>query len=140
MKKKGILAAGLILVLVFFPISTVHRISGSAEVLTLQKEKTGTCELEIEIKEISSLAIRYKKEFTFALDGNSAEVLRAPSYAEAEDLRLLSQMYYDKDLDEMRLCSLVYQEDLSYAVLRFGENYYFINNGADISYAELPVS
>lgn len=36
-------------------------------------------------------------------------------------------------------CTLVYSEDFSYAVVGLDENLYFINNGADIPYARLPI-
>lgn len=36
--------------------------------------------------------------------------------------------------------SLIYPKDLSYAILNLGANYYFINNGANISHSELPIS
>ena len=54
MKKKLSLAFAIIVILsvVFFPMTTTHRISGDGDILTPQKEKIGTCELEIEIKEV----------------------------------------------------------------------------------------
>ena len=72
MKKKLALAIAIIVVfsVVFFPMTTTHSISGSGDILTPQKEKIGTCELEIEIKEVSSLLFCYKKSFTFAVDDN----------------------------------------------------------------------
>lgn len=38
----------------------------------------------------------------------------------------------------MSLCSLLYKEDFSYAVLSYEENYYFISNSSDISFDTLP--
>ena len=52
MKKKLALAIAIIVVLsvVFFPMTTTHSISGDGDILTPQKEKIGTCELEIKLK------------------------------------------------------------------------------------------
>ena len=140
-KKTIILTIVLVtLVVVFFPTSTTHSISGNGEVLTLQKEKIGDCNLQIEVTEISSLVIRYKKSFSFVIDGKSAKEFSTTSHCEAEGICLISQMYYDQEIEEPRLCTLIYKDDFSYAVLRLGMNYYFINNGSDITYDALPVS
>lgn len=133
-----VLISVAILVL-FFPISTTHNISGNGVVLSLQKEKIGECNLEIQITEVASLAICYKKSFSFVLDGKSRETFSAISYSEADNICLISQMYYDEEIDEMSGCSLIVNEELSYAVLDLGTNYYFINNGSDMNYAELPI-
>lgn len=142
MKKKAIVFTVIlvVLVVVFFPISTTHSISGNGDVLTLQKAKIRDCNLEIEITEISSLVICYKKSFSFVIDGKATKEFSTTSHSEAAGICLLSQMYYDQEIDEPRLCSLIYKDDFSYAVLYLGENYYFINNGSDITYDELPVS
>ena len=142
MKKKIVLAIAIIVILsvVFFPMTTTHRISGDGDILTPQKEKVGTCELEIEIKEVSSLLFCYKKSFTFAVDDNFVEEFETTSYSEADKICLISQMYYNNETDEMSVASLTYPGDLSYAILNLGANYYFINNGANISHSELPIS
>ena len=142
MKKKTLFAIILLiaLVAVLFPIPTIHNISGAGEVLNLQKEKIGTCELEVEIKEISSLAICYKRSFSFILNGKAVETFSTTSYSEADGLCLHSQMYYNEKMDMMTLASLIYPKDLSYVVLDLGSNYYFINNGSNLTYAELPLS
>ena len=121
-------------------MTTTHSISGSGDILTPQKEKIGTCELEIEIKEVSSLLFCYKKSFTFAVDDNFVEEFETTSHSEADEIYLISQMYYEKEADKMNLASLIYPNDLSYAVLNLDANYYFINNGANISHSELPIS
>ena len=142
MKKRTIILAIFILVFVimFFPVSSTHNISGNGAVLNVQKEKIGECKLDIEITEISSLIICYKKCFAFTIDGKSTKEFSTNSHAKAKGICLISQMYYDKDIDAMHLCSLIYNEDYSYAVLDLGANYYFINNGSDIAYDELPIS
>lgn len=142
MKKKLALAIAIIVVLsvVFFPMTTTHSISGSGDILTPQKEKIGTCELEIEIKEVSSLLFCYKKSFTFAVDDNFVEEFETTSHSETDEIYLISQMYYEKEADKMNSASLIYPNDLSYAVLNSDANYYFINNGANISHSELPIS
>ena len=62
MKKRTIILAIFILafVIMFFPVSSTHNISGNGDVLNVQKEKIGECKLDIEITEISSLIICYK--------------------------------------------------------------------------------
>ena len=57
----------------------------SKTIFTPQKEKIGTCELEIEIKEVSSLLFCYKKSFTFAVDDNFVEEFETTSHSEADD-------------------------------------------------------
>lgn len=141
MKKKFVLAFIIIiaLIVIFFPVPTKHIISGDGDVLTLQKEKIGTCELEVEIKEVSSLAVCYRRSFSFFLDGKTVEMFSTTSYSEADGLCLLSQMYYNEKMDMMTLASLIYPKDLSYVVLDLGSNYYFINNGSNLVNAELPL-
>ena len=140
MKRKITVMVLLALVVLLFPISSTQNLSGEGEVLNRQKEKVGTCQLEVEITEVSSLVFTYKKAFTFVLDGGAVEEFATDSHSEIEDICLLSQMYYDEEQNEMSLCSLIYKKDLSYAVLDLGKNYYFIHNGADIPYSELPIS
>ena len=142
MKKKLALTIAVIVVLsvVFFPMTTTRRISGDGDILTLQKEKIGTCKLEIDIKEVSSLLFCYKKSFTFSVDDTLVEEFETTSYSEADKICLISQMYYSNETDEMSVASLTYPGDLSYAILNLGANYYFINNGANISHSELPIS
>lgn len=140
MKRKITVMVLLALVVLLFPISSTQNLSGEGEVLNRQKEKVGTCQLEVEITEVSSLVFTYKKAFTFVLDGGAVEEFATDSHSEIEDICLLSQMYYDEEQNEMSLCSLIYKKDFSYAVLDLGENYYFIHNGADIPYSELPIS
>ena len=141
MKKKIVLAMIIIFAItaVFFPVSTTHIISGDGDILTLQKEKIGDCKLKIEIKEISSLILSYKKVFSFAVDGNCVEEFETVTHSKTDEIYFISQMYYDKGTDAMSLASLIYPKDLSYAILSLDAEYYFINNGANISYAQLPV-
>ena len=142
MKKKLAFTIAIIVVLsvMFFPMTTTHRISGDGDILTLQKEKIGTCKLEIDIKEVSSLVFCYKKSFSFSVDDNFVEEFETTSRSEADEICLISQMYYDEKANELNLASLIYANDLSYAVLNLDANYYFINNGTSISHSELPVS
>ena len=141
MKKKLALTIAIIVVLsvVFFPMTTTRRISGDGDILTLQKEKIGTCKLEIDIKEVSSLLFCYKKSFTFSVDDTLVEEFETTSRSEANKICMISQMYYEEEADAMSLVSLIYPNDLSYAILNLGANYYFINNGASISHSELPI-
>ena len=141
MKKKTILAIVLLIAIigVLFPIPTTHTVSGEGAVLNPQKEKIGDCELEVELKELSSLLVCYKRSFSFVLDGKAVDTFSTTSYSEAEGLCLLSQMYYDEEADMMALASLLYPEDLSYVVLDLGSSLYYINNGSTLTYAELPL-
>lgn len=142
MQKKNILAIviAIVLAVLFFPVPITHNFSGDGDILSRQKEKIGTCILDIEIKEVSSLAICYKRSFSFSIDGGSVKEIENPAHSEADETCLLSSMHYDKAMDEMRPCGLVYKTDLSYAIIVLESNYYYINNGADIPYAELPIS
>ncbi len=59
----------LIAIVLFFPIRKTSGISGDGAVLTTDKEKIGDCTLSIEIQEVTSLAVRYRKTFSFVVDG-----------------------------------------------------------------------
>lgn len=119
----GLLAAAVI---VAFPVKTTRTVSGWGEVLTREKEKVGECTLSIEISEVKSLCFCYRKRFTYSLDGKDYTSFASSSYAEADGLCLISQMYYDEQKDAMDLCSLVFPEDFSYAVICSNANLYLI--------------
>lgn len=137
----AVICALLICAALFFPVSTVHTISGNGEVLTTEKEKVGDCELSVEIKEVRSLVTCYSRRFTFTLDGRTFAEFESNAGSETDDgLCLLSQMFYDAEKDSMELCSLVYQKDFSYALLRLDDHLYFADNGSGLAYTELPVA
>ena len=144
MKKKVILAAVLIilvaLVFLFFPIKSTHQMSGQAEILSLEKEVTGTCNLKIEITEFSSLILNYKNTFTFQLNGKTVEFKSSSDDKASDAFWSVTQSYYDETRNCMDFCTLVYKKDFSYMVLSFEDNYYFLNNGSDITHEQLPVS
>ena len=52
----------------------------------------------------------------------------------------ITQLYYDEKENRVNICYLVYQNDLSFAVIYLNSRYYFIDNGANIPYSEIPVS
>lgn len=127
--------------IVFFPFKTTHIISGRGEVLTREKEKICECMLSIEISEVKSLFACYKKQFTYNLNGKDYTSFATSSYTEADNhLCLISQMYYDEENDTVDLYSLVFPEDLSYAVICSDTNLYFIKNSPNILYEDIPVS
>lgn len=49
-------------------------------------------------------------------------------------------MYYDEEKDSMSLCDLIYEKDLTYAIIRMNDKLYFANNGTDIPYNKLPIA
>lgn len=131
----------LILTVFFFPATTIRSISGDGQVLTNNKEVLGDCILSIEIKEVSSLAFCYSKQFSFVLDGRGFSEFYSGSHDEAkEGLCSITQIYYDEDENRGRACTLVYQNDLSYAVISWNDKLYFINPGLSIPPSKIPFS
>ena len=140
MKKKILTAlAALVLIGLFLPVPLSHVMYGTAEVLSLEKEKTGECQLTVIVEELSSLAVTYDRSFTFNLDGTAHEDFESHSWAEGDGLYQITQMFYDSEKDSMSMCSLVYDAALSYGVIRLDDGFYYLSNGADIPYEELPV-
>lgn len=131
----------LIIIIFFFPVTTVNTISGEGEILSKEKEKIGNCTLSIEIREVKSRMFCYNRQFSFALDGN--DFLR-PMHKTHHDVWdtfcSITQMYYDEKTHGMNVCNLVYPNDMSFAVIRFDDKFYFIDNGANIPYSAIPVS
>ena len=86
MKKKLALTIAIIVVLsvVFFPMTTTHSISGSGDILTPQKKKIGTCELEIEIKEVSEFIydLNYDKDTLVVTLAAGEKTLRIDKFIE----------------------------------------------------------
>mgnify|MGYP003103418158 FL=1 len=159
MKRKTIII-GIILLLIaifFFPVKTVRTISGPGEILNRQKEKTGDCQLSIAIEELNARTFSYKKQFTFFVDGVAmAELPKgahhethdagvffgpgAPVAVEAGDkIAWISEGVYDAEENGVVFCQLVYQTDLSFAVVSWKGQFYFIDNGANIPRQALPV-
>ena len=91
------------------------------------------------VEELSSLVVTYHRSFTFNLDGTAYENFESHSRAEGDGLNQITQMFYDGGSDSMSMCSLVYDGGLSYAVLRLDDRFYYLDNGADLEYEELPV-
>lgn len=117
----------LFVTLIFFPITTVHSVSGEGQVRTTADEILGDCELSLEIKEVKSLLFCYKKSFSFVLDGHTFSEFVDSTHDETSDgLCLISQMYYDKEKSSLAPCSLAYRDDLSNFVLRFSERLYIL--------------
>ncbi len=141
MKLKYLIPALLLIaIVIFFPIRKTSGISGDGAVLTTDKEKVGDCTLSIEIQEITSLAVRYRKTFSFVVDGERISEFQSAYASETVDgLCYISQMYYDGQEDRMAGCELVYQEDLSYAVIYWNDRLYFITNGTQMPYSEIPL-
>ncbi len=141
MKPKYLIPALLLIaVVIFFPVRKTSGISGDGAVLTTDKEKIGDCTLSIEIQEITSLAVRYRKTFSFVVDGKPVCEFQSAGASETGDgLCSISQMYYDEQENSMSVCSLVYQEDLSYAVIYWNDRLYFLPNGTQMPYSEIPL-
>lgn len=127
------------LAIAFFPFTTTEVISGKGHVLTLEKEKIGDCELFIEIKDVKSLLMRYRKSFSFVLDGT--EFSEFDTYHDDGPIDgwcSIGQMYYDLTISSFDFCLLVYGTDLSYAALVHKEKIYFINPEENMPFSEIP--
>lgn len=130
----------LIAAVLFFPVRKTYSISGDGAVLTTDKEKIGDCTLSIEVQEVTSLAVRYRKTFSFMIDGEQVSKFQSSHASETGGgLCFISQMYYDAQKDSMASCELVYQEDLSYAVIYWNDRLYFLPNGTQMPYSEIPL-
>jgi len=130
----------LIAAVLFFPVRKTYSISGDGAVLTTDKEKIGDCTLSIEVQEVTSLAVRYRKTFSFMIDGKQVSKFQSSHASETGGgLCFISQMYYDGQEDRMDSCELVYQEDLSYAVIHWNDRLYFLPNGTQMPYSEIPL-
>ena len=143
MKKKSIIALLILflLLVVFVPFSnTAFVIAGDSETLTTEKERVGSCPVSVEMTEVSSLFFCYKRHFSVTIDGHSINSFQSNSYSEADGLCVQSQMYYDDVSNAMSLCRLIYPSDLSYIIIGFDSNYYYLDNGANLSVDELPLS
>lgn len=132
MKKTVIVCVAAIVcaaIVFFFPISKTTSFSGNGSVLTGEKDRIEDCTLTIEVKELTSLAMGYKKNFSFAVNGvpcyDSEEVRFPVAVSETEfgDC-LISQSYYDAESNRMKPCSLFYWGDHSYAEIFWKDNYY----------------
>ena len=143
MKKKLIITTIILVLLtllvLFFPITKTHKFNGQAEILSPKKEVIGNCDLKIEITEFSSLVFNYKNTFSLKLNGKPIEFKSSSSDTESGDFWSITQSYYDEIRNWMDFCTLVYKKDFSYIVLSFEDNYYFLNNGSDVTYAQLPI-
>lgn len=141
-KRKLLILAAVAVVVVgilFFPIRRVQTVSGNADILSGDKEKQGTCQLSIELTELSSLVMHYRSSFTFTLDGREYTDFGTNHYYSAEDLRAIDQMFYDEALNATNLCQLVYQEGESYYALLLNDQIYYLANGSQMDYSQIPV-
>lgn len=132
-------AAAAVVGILLFPIRCVHTVSGNADILSADKEKQGTCQLSIELAELSSLVMHYRSSFTFTLDGREYTDFGTNHYDRAEDLRAIDQMFYDEELNAINLCQLVYQEGESYYALLLNDQIYYLANGSQMDYSQIPV-
>ena len=48
-------------------------------------------------------------------------------------------MFYDEELNAINLCQLVYQEGESYYALLLDDRIYFLANGSQMDYSQIPV-
>ena len=67
--KKWIVSAWVILVLLvaFFPVEKGLACSGKAEIFNEYNERTGECELDVEVKQLKSLVFTYSKSLSLPL-------------------------------------------------------------------------
>lgn len=105
-------------ILTFFPYTNKMVLSGPGEIQTLEGDRVGTCTLTVEIYETRSLLFDYDKHFTYTINGETREKFATATSAEARDICMISQMYYDENENEMSLCSFIYPKDLSWGRLR----------------------
>lgn len=142
MKKKILIAlAALVLLALFLPVTTSQILYGDGDILSLDKEKIGESSMTVILKEVSSLTVTYKKSFTFNLDGVAYEVFESHFWDEVEDGPYqISQMFYDVEEDRMDMCSLIYDKELSFVVIRMEDHFYYLNRGADLTYQQLPIA
>ena len=142
-KRKLLLATAVAAVVVigvlFFPTRRVHAISGNADILRADKEKQGTCQLSVELTELFSLVMHYRSSFTFTLEGREYTDFGTNHYDSAGDLRAIDQMFYDEELNAINLCQLVYEEGDSYYALLLDDRIYFLANGSQMDYSQIPV-
>lgn len=116
-------------VVLFLPVSKTRSFSGNGSVLNSEKEKIGDCTISIEVKELKSLVLRYRMNFSFTMNDEpcyASEEIRFPvavSLTEYGDC-LLSQSYYDAATNRMQPCSLFYWGDHSYAEVFWKDRYY----------------
>jgi len=136
MKKRKLtyvfLALAVILLIAFFPVKNTRTFSGEGEVLTADQEKIGVCDLLIEIHTVRSLAVTYRRTFSFVLDGESLSDFLSSHSSETEDVCFISQMYYDERRNQINSCDLFYQKDLSYAKILWNDKLYVISDGTEM--------
>ena len=127
--KKWIVSAWVMLVLLvaFFPVEKGLACSGKAEIFNEYNERTGECELDVEVKQLKSLVFTYSKSFKFAIDGNEQSEFATNTVSETDDgLYMISQMFYDKESDMMSVCSLVYRENFDFVKIYYKDRTYIM--------------
>lgn len=134
------LSLALIFAIFFFPVAKTYSLSGTGLELTTDKEKIGTCELSIEITEVRSLVMNHGKTFSFVLNGEEGPgFVGDASCSETEDgLCAITGMYYDARRNRMAGCGVIYDKDLTYAVLHWNDRSYFLPNGTEMPYSQIP--
>lgn len=116
--KKKILALAVLLALAvcLIPYQTSSVLSGTGEIRRETDGQAEECALSITVSETRSLLFRYRKQFSYILNGQGYDAFLTATCAETGDgACLISQMYYDEQTDQIRPCSLYLAEDLSYA-------------------------
>ena len=129
-KHKVLLLVGVaLMIILLFPCSTGSTISGCGEVINLENKNVEDCTLLVEIRETRSLLFCYKKQFSYTINGEKHKDFVTSSHTETGDgICLISQMYYDEQNDDLKLCSLVYLRDLSYAMVQLDTGRHCIRN------------
>ena len=126
--KISLLVVVCVLMILFFPVVSTRSFSGNAAVITEAGPRPGSVPVEIEIRELRSLVCTYRKGFTVVLDGIRIDKFESSHASESEygDC-LISQMYYDEELDRMAMCTLFYPHDEAYVEITWKENRYILN-------------
>ena len=125
--KAFLIAVVCVLVILFFPVVSTQSVTGNAAVITEAGPRPGTSPMEIQIRELRSLACTYRKNFAITLEGNRVDEF-ASSYASESEYGdcVISQMYYDEELDRMTLCTLFHPHDEAYIEITWKENRYIL--------------
>lgn len=134
--RKRVIACVIALVCValvlFFPFSKTIVFSGNGNVLNSEQEPIDECAITIEVKEWRSLVLRYKTNFSFALDGTkryASEEVRFPASCTVSEYGdcLISQSYYDEKTNSMEHCTLFYRGDYSFADIYWEDDCYSLS-------------
>ena len=133
----------LLAVILCFPVKKRETLSGPGEILTADKEKIGDCHLSVEVTDLRSLLLDYRRTFSFTADSelitDPASIIDTSSFWEADGgLCSITQAYYDASENRVEFGTMLYQKDLSYAAIWWNDRLYFLPNGTEMTADEIP--